>query len=48
MIWILLLLPLAVAHIRLIYPPARYPFLNYFVDSGKSEKPCGASKDRKG
>ncbi|CAG9532242.1 unnamed protein product [Cercopithifilaria johnstoni] len=48
MIWILLLLPLAATHIRLTYPPTHYSFLNYSIDSGKNQKPCGASKDPKG
>uniref|UniRef100_A0A0R3S1G2 Ig-like domain-containing protein n=1 Tax=Elaeophora elaphi TaxID=1147741 RepID=A0A0R3S1G2_9BILA len=48
MIWILLLLPLAAAHIRLTYPPTRYSFLNYSIDSGKSLQTCGVPKDPKG
>ncbi|KAM3718652.1 MOXD1 [Dirofilaria immitis] len=48
MIWILLLLlPLAVANIRLTYPPSRYQLLNHSIDNRKFQQPCGISKDPK-
>ncbi|EFO15379.1 hypothetical protein LOAG_13130 [Loa loa] len=48
MIWILLLVQLAAAHIRLTYPPNRYPLLNYSTDNGKTQQLCGIPKDPKG
>ncbi|KAL3995632.1 DOMON domain family protein [Acanthocheilonema viteae] len=48
MIWILPLLPLATAYIRLTYPPTRYPFFNYSIESGKSHKLCSVPKNPKG
>uniref|UniRef100_A0A914RYV9 Uncharacterized protein n=1 Tax=Parascaris equorum TaxID=6256 RepID=A0A914RYV9_PAREQ len=43
----LLLLPLISAHVRLLYPPSRYPSVD-FIDNKRTPPPCGIAKPSKG
>ncbi|TMS34383.1 hypothetical protein L596_001992 [Steinernema carpocapsae] len=47
MLWVYLLVVtgLASAHVRLLYPPARYPALD-FIDNARTPPPCGVAKSR--
>ncbi|VDK23458.1 unnamed protein product [Anisakis simplex] len=46
-IFLLLLPTTGFAHVRLIYPPARYPALDY-ISNQHSTSPCGVTKPAKG
>ena len=46
LLYVLLLAGAAYAHVRLEYPPARYPPVD-FLDTARTVGPCGTKQGRK-